>query len=276
MTADTFALHETPAKVLAEACRGIADFSIGFVKLHGSGHAQTATLGGSGTLVQVGDTSAILTACHVIDYLREDEEVGLLLANTVEPIVQRITVRSEALSWIRIARGTKDAEGPDLGLVRLSEVDAATLRARKSFYSLTNREWLLHKPPALDGGVWFLCGFAAEETTERGPERGFRRIVVFAGACGAGWVGKQFRVGEFDYLAFEVRYGGVDGPPRSFEGFSGGGLWQVPLIRVDGELKVKELLLSGVAFYQNAQKENVRVITCHGRNGVYGQAMQAL
>jgi hypothetical protein len=39
---------------------------------------------------------------------------------------------------------------------------------------------------------------------------------------------------------------------------------------------VKELLLSGVAFYQNAPLENLRVIKCHGRDGIYTHAMKAL
>jgi len=273
---DTFALRQTPAALLADACRGISNFSIGFVKIEGTGDAQTATLGGSGTLVQIGDTSAIVTACHVLDHLRGDATIGLLLATTGAPVLQRITLRSEAIGWVRIARGNADAEGPDLGLLLLSSLDAAALKARKSFYNLSSREWLLHNPPALDGGIWVLCGFGDEATTERGPERGFRRIKIFEGACGAGWVGKQYRVGDFEYLDFEVRYGGVNGPPRSFGGFSGGGLWQVPVTRTDGELRVKDLLFSGVAFYQNAQTEELRIIKCHGRDGIYAHATKAV
>jgi hypothetical protein len=276
VTGETFPLHETPPAVLAEACRSIADFSIGFVKLQGTGDAQDAVLGGSGTLVQVGDANAILTACHVLKYLQRDEEVGLLLANTVEPLIQRLTIRREALKWITIAHGAVEQDGPDLGLLLLSQVDAAALRARKSFYGLSYRQWLLDKPPALDGGVWFLCGFADEATTERGPERGLGRVKVFEGACGAGWVGKCYQVDGFEYLDFEVRYGGVNGPPLSFGGFSGGGLWQVPVARIDGELRVKELLLSGVAFYENAPSGDVRIVKCHGRDGIYRHAMQAL
>ena len=265
---DSFPLHQMPPAVAAEACRGISDYSIGLVKLDEADAVENATIGGSGTLVQVGDTTAILTACHVLDYLRGDEVIGLLLANIGEALPQRIVLRSETLGWVRIARGAKEAEGPDLRLLLLSSLNTASLRARKSFYNLSHREWLLHKPPALNGGAWFLCGFADEATTERGPDRGFGRIKAFEGACGAGWVGKQYREAGFEYLDFEVRYGCVNAPPRSFGGFSGGGLWQVPIARTDGELRVKELLFSGVAFYQNAETDNVRTIKCHGRDGV--------
>jgi len=40
LMADNFHLHEIPKAVLAEAWRGISDFSIGFVKFHGAGDAE--------------------------------------------------------------------------------------------------------------------------------------------------------------------------------------------------------------------------------------------
>lgn len=273
---DTFRLHEMPKALAIEACVGISHYSIGLVKLKAGEDIEDAEVGGSGTLVQLGDTFAVLTACHVVDHLRRAAVFGLLLANVGEPLPQRILLRSEAVEWRRIARGVNEADGPDLGLLLLSAVDAASLRARKSFYNLSNREWLLQKPPALDHGAWFLCGFAEEATTERAPDRGFGRIKVFEGACGAGWVCKQYRESAFEYLDFEVRYGAVNAPPRDFGGFSGGGLWQVPITRKDGELRVKELLFSGVAFYQSATVDNVGRIKCHGRDGIYTHAVQAL
>ncbi len=52
--------------------------------------------------------------------------------------------------------------------------------------------------------------------------------------------------------------------------------WQVPVTRTDGELRVKDLLFSGVAFYQNAQTEELRIIKCHGRDGIYAHATKAV
>lgn len=274
---DTMPLNQVPRAFRAEVCQAISDFSIGLVKLNGSGLVQNARLGGSGTLVQIDGTCGILTACHVLDYLRGEEAIALLLANTLKRFIHRVTVRSETMRWVRIACSDKKDEGPDLGILLLSSVDVGSLRARKSFYNLANREWLLRDPPALDVGIWFLCGFADEATTERGPERGFKRIKVFEGACGHGPVEKEYHVGDFGYLDFQVGYGGANEPPRSFGGFSGGGLWQVPVMRTpEGELEVKELLLSGVAFYQNPLNGNRRVIKCHGRDGIYAHAIQAV
>ncbi len=215
--------HDVPGSLRLEACRTIADFSIAFVKVHGSGASERARIGGSGTLVQLDRIYGILTACHVFDYLR-GHEVELLLANTFEPIRQRVIVQSDTIRWVRIACSEKEGDRPDLGILLLSSVEVGALSARRSFYNLPNREWLLHKPPALDVGMWFLCGFADEATMERGPAREFDRVTAFKGACGDGWVGRQYCVGDFDYLDFEVEYGGRNEPPRDFGGFSGGGL----------------------------------------------------
>ena len=84
-------------------------------------------------------------------------------------------------------------------------------------------------------------------------------------------------MGTFDYLEFKARYGGLNEPPQSFGGFSGAGLWQAPLVRTpEGTLKAKELLLSGVAFYQFARTEERRVIKCHGRRSVYLHTTRAV
>ena len=91
-----------------------------------------------------------------------------------------------------------------------------------------------------------------------------------------GRVDQEHRLESFDYLDFEVGYSGASGPPHDFRGFSGGGLWQVPVIRTPDGLKVKELLFSGVAFYQHAPQENHRRIKCHGRRTIYDQAVQSI
>jgi hypothetical protein len=270
---ETMSFRDVPRSLQWEACRTITDFSIGLVRVHKSRDGEKARIGGSGTLVLVDGIYGILTACHVLDYLR-GHEVGLLLANMIEPIRQRVTVQSDAIRWVRIACSAKEGDGPDLGVLVLSSVEVGALSARKSFYNLRNREWVLHTPPSLDAGMWFLCGFADEATRARGPAGGFGRVTAFNGACGHGWVDHQYRVGDFDYLDFEVGYGGRNEPPRDFGGFSGGGLWQVRVERVpEGNPKVKDVLLSGVAFYQNAPVGNRRVIRCHGRNGIYAHTI---
>lgn len=275
---DTMLFHEVPRAFREDVCQSICDFSVGLIRLDETREVQEAQLGGSGTLVQVGALCGILTAAHVIKYLKGGPGIGLILANVFGPRFHRVEVPCDKIGWLTIAYGEVEGEGPDLGFLALSVVDVGTVKAQRSFYNLVKRERLLEEPPALDTGLWFLCGFADEATTLRGPERGYRIIKSFEGACGMGPVRNRYRLGGYDYLDYEVSYDSPkNGPPLRFGGFSGGGLWQVLVGRKqDGGLHAIEHLLSGVAFYESEQSENRKTIRCHAQDGIYRHALQAI
>jgi hypothetical protein len=266
-------LSQIPREIIAGAGRTISDFAIGLVSLRKSESGEDAELGGSGTLVQIDALHAILTADHVLHSLPATQDIGLILASRYDDdlVPMRPTLKREVVCRVRIARGKKKAEGPDLGLLLLSPVDAGAIKARKSFYNLSlHRDELLAKPTRLADGMWLLCGFAGELTVEQSPERGHARVRRFGGACGAGWVQQEYMLGDFDYLEFEAGYGGIDVPPQSFGGFSGAGLWQAGLIRrSNGALATARPVLSGVGFYESPLREGRRVIICHGRRSLY-------
>ena len=253
---ETLSMSEIPRNLMENVSKDILDFAIGFVKLreikseHENMSEEDAELGGSGTLIQIGKTSGILTAHHVLKNLPKTGEIRLIIATRFSPQLRRMTLQSEFLRRVEIARGPNDSEGPDLGLLILPPTDVGRLLVLKSFYNLSIRcKRMIAAPPPCDEGLWFLCGFAGELTSDESPEQGYARVKAFHGMVGVGWVKKEYRAGDFDCIEFEARYGGINEPPKSFGGFSGGGLWQVPLIRnEDHTLQAKELLLSGVAF----------------------------
>jgi len=271
-------LHQIPRDVIEDAGRTVSDFAIGFVALRENEAGERAQLGGSGTLVQVDGTYGILTAHHVLRHLPDGPEIGLIIVTRFNPMLHRVTLRREAVRRLLIAKGDCDSEGPDLGVLLLSEVDVAALRTWKSFYNLPlHLEGVLGNPPALNEGVWLLCGFAGELTAEHGPDRGFASVMVFHGQCGAGWVEREYSVGDFDYFDFEARYGGADEPPQSFRGFSGAGLWQARLTRTpDGALRAEQPILSGVAFYESDLADARRIIRCHARRSVYANVVESV
>ena len=265
---DIVPLTALPPELIEDACQRISNFSIGFVR-PGLGTGEIAELGGSGTLVRVGGTYGVLTAAHVLAHLRESDTIGLLYAGTNQPLIQRATIPRYATRSVTLQTGCRAEDGPDLGLLVLADVDVGPLLARKSFYQLS-ADYVLPAPRALTEGLWFLCGFAGEGTTARGPERGFNQIVTFEGGIGRGWVETEYVTGEFDYLDFEAGYGGQNGPPTDFGGYSGAGLWQVPVKRnANRDLEVGSTILSGVAFYQEPRVGDRRIIKCHGRRSIY-------
>jgi len=271
-------LLKVPRQIQAEAAKELSDFVIGFVKLRETKSEQDACLGGSGTLVQIDDTYGILSAWHVLNPLRNADEIGLVLPTRREPFTHRLSLKREAVLFLKIANCRVQSRGPDLGLLILAPVDIGTLKARKSFYNLPrHREVVVDSPPTLHQGIWFLCGFVGELTSEGVPDRGYDVVMGFGGACGEVGARKEYRKGKFDYLELEVRYGGTDEPPQNLKGFSGGGVWQVLFTQTHQEaVEVKDLFLSGVAFYQSALAHGHRIVKCHSRRSIYLEAVQAL
>lgn len=266
-------LRDLPESVLNEAIQLLAPYVIGFVGYTRNSDGEDVQLLGSGTLVSVGSTKAILTAHHVVSILPRDGRLGFVISVTP----QRHDADVQGLTYLKIARGYSDADGPDLGVVILSPAIAAALAASKSFYNLDSRRGpLLNSPPEIKGGMWFVNGFVDEYTWE-GPGTGrITKVKGFYNLSGAGGPDEEVVVGDYDYFDFPVSVGGRASAPHSFGGMSGGGLWQFAIVK-DGELlRPMKPLLSGVVFYQYETTERQRGVKCHGRRSVYRVVYDAI
>ena len=273
-TIEEIPLGELPETVKEAAARDIADYSIGFVRVERTPRGLDAVLLGSGTLVSIGTTYAVLTAHHVVSLLPRTGRLGLILS----PSLQQQTVDTQGITYLQIARGTIDADGPDLGAIVLGPSIAGAIAAKKTFFNLDlRRDQMFQDPPHLRDGFWFVNGFIHEKTIEEPGKDGYDRIKKFYNLSGAGGPEESVVAGDYDYFSFPVSYGGRSVAPESFEGMSGGGLWQVPLKRNDqGEIVHKTPLLSGVVFYQVPTTETDCGVKCHGRQSVYRVAYEAI
>lgn len=261
--------------LLEAVAQDLAQYSIGFLRVEDTPRGQDANLLGSGTLVTVGSTHAVLTAHHVLQVLPKEGRLGLILSSALH----RHTVDTQALEYRVIARGAVDSEGPDLGAVILTPPVAAAIAAKKMFYNLdSRREQLLHAPPDRHDGVWFVHGFVGERTVEESGRDGYSLIKGFCSFSGAGGPDDlPVHIGDHDYFAFPVSYGARSVAPTSFGGMSGGGLWQVTLTRdPQGDIRPKKLLFSGAVFYQVATTDTQCGVKCHGPSSVYKVAYEAI
>ena len=268
-------ITQMPASLFEVVTLALNQYSVGFLRIEETPRGQDAVLLGSGTLVTVGETQAILTAHHVLQVLPTEGRVGLVLSTKL----QQYTVDTQALVYREIARGTVDADGPDLGAVILAPSIAAAIGAKKTFYNLgLRRETLLETPPDRREGLWFVHGFLAERTVEEPGRDGFSRVMGFYNLTGAGGPEEPpIEVGDHDYYAFPVTYNARSAAPNSFGGMSGGGLWQVTLVRdPQGDIRPKAQFLSGVVFYQEAISESRCAVKCHGRLSIYKVAYEAI
>ena len=77
-------LNEVPDTAIEAASRDLIDYSVGFVRVESTLRGpKDVTLLGSGILVSVGTTHAVLTAHHVLSALPRSGRLGLLLAPTM-------------------------------------------------------------------------------------------------------------------------------------------------------------------------------------------------
>jgi hypothetical protein len=210
----------------------------------------------------------VLTAHHVVSELPRAGRLGLILS----PTPQHETVDTQGLECRKIARGTVDSEGPDLAAVVLSPLIANSIAAKKTFYNLDRRrDQLLLSPPDLNIGLWVVHGFVHELTgVAQSASGGDPMIKGFYSLSGATGPEPPVSVGDHDYFVCPVSHGGSSIAPRSFEGMSGGGLWQIPICRdARGNVTHQTPLLSGVVFYQELTQGMSSGVKCHGRQSVY-------
>lgn len=272
MQTEKLQISDIPRAVMDPVCDHIAQYTVGLSRLVRKNNKEDFRLIGSGTLVTVGGLDCVLTAEHVLAEIRNPDSLGLITSFTGE--LRRHAFPASHLVIHRIAKGTDDSSGPDIGLIVLPQTNIGTLRAEKSFFNIDGRRKLfgsgfLEK----DRGLWFTCGILGESEQVLAPTRVFSSVKGYYALCGAGANPREYMEGDSDYLEMRIDYGEPDPElPRSFGGCSGGGIWQAPLRKNNrGEIEVEEYLLSGVIFYQTSIDNGIRQLKGHGRKTVYEQ-----
>jgi hypothetical protein len=234
---------------------------------------------GSGTFVRVDDIYGILTAEHVSNCVEQVNKIGIIVEDIPER-KHRFTIDKQHLEIENIFIASGTPEGPDLAFIRILPTEKlGTLKATKSFYDLgVGREEILDRPKELDIGAWCLCGvpdeFTVRETIDRGPDylKGYSGLCYYCQG-----VREELR-SEYDLLTIAIDYNentGNKAIPQSFGGCSGGGLWQIPLVK-ENVVTSKKPILSGVAFWQTAVDGKKREIICHGRRSIYKSAYEVI
>jgi hypothetical protein len=271
--------REMSTQLFESIMHAIKTFTVGFTGIDDSSASGIvrADLLGSGSLVEVGTTRAILTAHHVIEILPKSGRIGVLLEETGAESGS-YSVDTNGLHFLKIDRGSNEAIGPDLGAVVLAPTIASTLAAKKSFFNLSRRrEEVLTRPRTLDDGLWTVQGFLDERTTETTDTEARRYIKTFYNYSGFGGPEETLKISGYDYFDFPVSFSGRSQAPINWGGMSGGGLWQIPLKRDGTEIVMASLpLLSGVVFYQYPTTETSCGIRTHGRESVYRVAYDAI
>lgn len=270
---------DLPESLLNGIYARLEQHTVGFLRIEG----HNSTFLGSGVLVSVGDIHAILTAHHVIEHVEgplKERQLSLLFANRS----QHRVIELWETELLRIARGTQDSVGPDLGaalLLRHSFVGSINAYG-KAFHNLAKRrEQLRDKPLAMTAGIWAAQGFVEKGIeTIADPNENLVEHVRFPCATVWGAPEDEEEIDEFDYLDYRADPSRLPIPTDSWGGMSGGGLWRIPLNRQllgdKDEWSFCPPLLSGIMFYQRAEGGKIQWIRCHGRRSVYEHAFKGI
>jgi hypothetical protein len=222
---------------------------------HGSDRLELA---GSGTLASVGDSYYILTAAHLWEEgLKSAMKLGITLTDNInhKTLIDVDTIVPTVLK--PVASGWYEW-GPDLAMLRIPSEHVGGIKAFHVFE-------VLNAPARLLNVDCLECWVAIGTPKELGSFTKNHAEVQISGR----FVDPQdHRRGEYDYFDFQMDTTSPN-MPKSFGGFSGGGLWRILVYcspetgKIDWAQRLK-----GVAFYEFPVESGHRIIRCHGPKSI--------
>ncbi len=259
--------------MLEEAALGLGYYSVPILVVLPEKEGPRLRLIGSGTFVEVEGTHYILTAAHVWHQTKDAEQILLALTD----YRSAFTLPRDAICAKEIWNRGNPEWGPDLAMMMLSPAFVSRIKAHKSFLNLTQqRATFAGHPPATEKGYWAVTGMVGQfSEVQNHPQA--RTIVGIAQVRALfSRIHKTHQRDGYDYLDHIAKLE-LPGVPSSFDGVSGGGLWEVGLsmtksgkISWDGRRHFR-----GVAFWQSAESDGYRVIRCHGPRSVFERAWES-
>lgn len=247
--------------------KGVHDYSI--ILFGYLGPTDIPVHSGTGTLVKLGEEHFILTAHHCAERLVEYGQICIPVRPGTPPLV------IQRLNPIYIGERKDDQWGPDLAFLPIHPVDVKNINAfsHKIFYNLTRFEAnILQEEPKIRSNIWAVVGSPALLNRVNPPLDVQLQLMAYKVR-----VESPITKDGFDYINIRVPLDG-ENTLSSFQGLSGGGLWQAGIERDgDGSLSlVGSHRLVGCAFYQTGAEGKYRYIRCHGWRSIYEQGISKL
>jgi hypothetical protein len=214
----------------------VSEPTVGFVQVGAGGRK----LLGSGTLISVGESKAILTARAVVDRLPSVGRLGLVL---------RTDLNQVSLDTEELAYRTIDAR---LGLVLPSAEPYRRLSSYKKFLRLNRDE-----RPTFPDDTWWINGFSEELTTTDLPIDCFDIVQGYTNVTAA----QCEHLASPEHADIELTVSRLNRPakPMAFDGLVGGGLW-----RVKPETRKLHAVFSGVVTQADSGWSRSGRVCCAG------------
>jgi len=256
----TVKIRDLPDTLLDAHASAISPYSVAITRLD----VDNIGLIGSAVLAEYRGIHGLLTARHVIDALRHQEEFGVVLrAGT-----HRFGIALAHTTIVEADEGPTAEAGPDIGFVRLPDHTLGQIRASNSFVPLERHR---DRATSIDAstGLWCLFG-CPDERSSVTDSPGRTEFKAFGLACVGSPPDSYQTRGDFDYYKITAEYSANTGLPSTFGGVSGGGYWQTLVARNGDLYTITDLVLRGVAFYESERAGDFRTVKCHGPQSIYG------
>lgn len=233
--------------------------AVAFLALDRSGLGPSSRSAGSGTLVDFHGIRGIATAAHVAEALKTLPELGIMRFK-VGRTYEALTCRGDQLEVTTVGSPPFGVDGPDLAFIRLPLEIENRLAATNAFFNSTVRAQLQDDGHKRSGAeLWFVTGTLSEMSSSLGVV-GSSSKMQHGAINGVGRIDAIEMKYGCDCLDFRIFHHERFPVPSSYEGLSGGGLWQ---LREGTGLLGRTLM--GLAFHQSARdSDGSRIIRCHG------------
>jgi hypothetical protein len=221
---------------------------------------------GTGTLAQIGDIHGVLTCAHVLDAIKDETRIDVVLF-PVRPATHFLPLNVKDHCEYVTFGPSRTQDGPDLGFLKLPIPFFESIKHLVSVKNLDiGREHAFAEAEPSQYSFTVVPGVIYEWT----PEVQQLEPFFVRGLVNIGQIEERRKVDEHDLFRFRPVPDEGFHPPSSFQGTSGGGLWRVyPKPDEGGEMAFR---LIGVAFYETGDGD----IICHGQGSVYVRLLDAI
>jgi len=254
----------------------VAQCTIGFLKFGTDALGASVGSAGSGTLVKVGSKFGVLTAAHVIEALPCKGQVGVVQFNHRTP-VQKQTIEMADADLVTFHVPANKERGPDIGFLRLPEMNVANFKATHRFLDLERLACAEEPgPPFLDWVVVVVSEWTedVDPIQPLHPESRPLRKTQFQAALSVGKAESPRTENDFDLFDLVPA---LPSPPSSYGGVSGGAVRRVYINEIgENQYLMRGNRLIGVPFYELEDNNGSLRLVCHGPNSIYERLRLAI
>lgn len=227
---------------------------------------------GSGVIAKCGSITGILTCGHVADKLPTDRIFGIAPFGEREGCDTRAIISGASTVADAIVEYTPPGcrSGPDLAFIPMPDNEFAKLTHIVSVIDLDEecKKAMLGMPD--EAKTYEAVAGFVDVLTDPATTSGTKTTIEVSGLVNVGKFDGYENNSPWDLVTFRTEPDSYSsGPPSSFGGTSGGGMWRLYVSeKASGEFDLIEARLVGIAFWEECENGALKIVG-HGVKSIY-------